>query len=123
MPSKKQQTIDRRKMDLIRRTAQNRIDDRQYLYLLYRYISLSYESLETICSFTSNDWWLLGACNEVEYLDNREEEDKAIRNTHGEEDKWYLLTEELFNKQIGKQETKLTYNLYLHMRLAELRIV
>ena len=123
MTTKAQQSLMYRKMLLIRKTAQER-DDPALLYSLSKYQSLSYDHLETICSFRDYDWFEWGACKENEYLDNRKPEDRHIQNTHGgtEEGGWYLLTEELFQKTIPNPK-KLTYNLYLLMRLAELKMV
>ena len=119
--SLKQSSVNQRKMNLIRQTAQER-DDPNLLYTLNKYFSLSYENLQTICAFKSREWFNWGSCKEYEYLDNRKPEDRDIQNTHGgtENGGWFLLTEELYNKSVSTP-TILSYNLYLLMRLAELK--
>ena len=98
---------------------------------LLTFRSLSLENFKKVCNFTDWDWTCYGSLKEEEYLDNRFDCDKSIKNTTGGKDEdgeneWYLLTEELYNKKIGDKikaghmQSQVTYNLYVLMRLAEI---
>ena len=122
----KAEKIENKKDTLMLYCMRQRRDITMYSTLM-SFRSLSLENFEKVCEFTDDDWACYGSLKEEEVVDNRCEEDKTITNTTGGKDEdgeneWYLLTEGIYNKVKGGYiDSSLTYNLYVLMRLAEIR--
>lgn len=92
-------------------------DDPTLLLSLMRYTALEMNDLQTICSFTTSDWWDFGCCQENELMANRKPEDWDTGVT---EEDTELLSKEYFAKvSKGFSGKNLSYDLYLKMRFLD----